>query len=268
MAWPVSASGRPEAKPSRPAACSRGSVAHQGVARSRTRPNRTCRYVDAACEPAREVLFLRLDLDRVARFGHVDAVGQRGALHPATVPCRPPGAPAAAPSAFAAIATRCQPPRRCRPPSSKPAADGCRHAPSAGAQPTCCQHQLARRRAGTGSSKHVAQSAHAQGVAASAAHWRARWPRPPGVTRQPGLALRRSASCSPSSWPSSQALSLCVGDVGFRHGQTTRPEAHGEAGAAGRPCPSEQLAQGTARARHTRDITVPMGMCMTAATSA
>jgi hypothetical protein len=41
------------------------------------------RHLDAARQPARQMFFLGTHLDRVARLGHINAVRQRGAAHPA-----------------------------------------------------------------------------------------------------------------------------------------------------------------------------------------
>jgi hypothetical protein len=124
-------------------------------------------------------------------------------------------------------------------------------------QPTGGQHHGAQR-VGDRLVQHR-RKVRMRSASRSAAHWR---------TRCRALRVRASQACtsacsSASSSPSSQALSSFVGKgVPCSHHPSSTGGAPGTAAAA-RPGTAQHRA-----ARHTRDITVPMGMCITSATSA
>jgi hypothetical protein len=197
------------------------------------------RHVDAARQPARQVLFLRLDLDRVARLGHVDA-------------CAPPRRAAPSPAGMAVAAASSggdarlplphPAPPSTPPSSSRPAAE----AASAQRVGTTGRRSTTRAGAGTGSSSTARQRAQRLGVGGPQAHAGGVF----GVVAQPGLDGSR-ARLRPASSPSSQATAARRWAGGGGLGVHVRPPGAAPAGAAA-ALPVEVLPQRRAGAAHAR----------------
>jgi hypothetical protein len=209
------------------------------------------RHLDAPRQPARKVFFLGLYFDWVTGLDRVHAVRQRGALHPALRGARrqprlqlchllllllPHGA-------AAGRRAQHQQPRSRR-----------RHGP---ARPGLAAHRhgLQRRRHG------LLRHGQEQIVQSLAVGFPARRTRGVvGVGQQPGLHARGVRGFEFAVDPGAD---LFVADAFGFHVHTTRRSV----GAAAALSPSRNR-RNVARARHTRDITVPTGMCITSATSA
>ena len=209
------------------------------------------RHVDAPRQPARQVFFLRLDLHRMARLGHIHAVRVGGALHPGRRRGgqrrhrRARRRPLAPEQRTDHAAGEQQPRRGGRPPP------GAR-------QRAAPQHQRAQRPGHRLVEQGGEPRAHGVAVGGPLAHAR-------GVLRvlaQPGFDLLARFGRAVEFTVDPGAEPFVV--EGLRiHRHTTRRSAV----PAGLPWPSSSPRK-VARARHTRDITVPTGMCITSATSA
>ena len=208
----------------------------------------------ARCSPARccAASPRHADLDRMAHLGHVDRVRHRGALRPASAPARTAGCArrcGAARRAHAAADQEQPAPRR---------PQRCQAAIGAAAPPRRCTHGCDSR-SGTGSSSTGVEP-RAQRVAVGRPQAHAR--RVLGMVAQPGLDARAALRVELAVEPGGDRSS----STGVASSISDHPPQAARRCAAAR-C-RRATARSAARARETRDITVPIGMRSASAHSA